>query len=162
MALLPSRVILPFSRLHISVIIGGQHRGELTSTTSEYQYSWRRCGALQQADDVVDCCMLHTVQVWFSAMLPAIWPDSQDWTAMHGPVQIVVQRPGETVFVPRGWWHAVINLEFSVALTQNFGARRDFENVWQSMQVKRRYRSGVWRCGVRGFCWYSGRPASYG
>ena len=31
-----------------------------------------------------------------------------------------VQFPGETVYVPQGWRHAVINLEFSVAVTHNF------------------------------------------
>lgn len=44
------------------------------------------------------------------------------------PVECVC-RAGEIVFVPNGWWHLVINLEESVAITQNYVSRRNLLNV---------------------------------
>ncbi len=40
--------------------------------------------------------------------------------AADGGVLDFEQQPGETVYVPDGWLHAVVNLELSVAVTHNF------------------------------------------
>ncbi|KAF3772971.1 F-box protein [Nymphaea thermarum] len=39
------------------------------------------------------------------------------------------QLPGETIFVPSGWWHCVLNLENPVAVTQIFVNESNFDFV---------------------------------
>ena len=59
-------------------------------------------------DDECDVTVPLSVVEWFIHFYKA--------TAALNPIECVV-RPGEVVFVPRGWWHTVINVEpFTVAL----------------------------------------------
>lgn len=40
-----------------------------------------------------------------------------------------VQRPNETLFVPSGWWHTTLNLKPSLAVTENFAAEPNLDEV---------------------------------
>ena len=56
----------------------------------------------------------------------------------------VVQYAGDTIFVPGGWWHAVLNLDDTIAVTQNYVSTVNFAAVWRKARVGRRKMSGVW------------------
>jgi len=52
------------------------------------------------------------------------------------PVECIV-REGELIFVPRGWWHLAINLEDSVAITQNYVSSATLPHVLSFLRSKR-------------------------
>lgn len=54
------------------------------------------------------------------------------------------QYPGETVYIPHGWWHAVLNLTDTVGITQNYCSRRNFDAVWTQARSGRKKMSCSW------------------
>jgi histone arginine demethylase JMJD6 len=48
-----------------------------------------------------------------------------------------LQRSGETIFVPGGWWYAVITIEDSMSVTQKFVSHANFHPFWKSLRCTR-------------------------
>ncbi|CAK4692755.1 hypothetical protein LEN26_016494 [Aphanomyces euteiches] len=52
-------------------------------------------------------------------------------------------RTGEMIFVPRGWWHLVLNVEESLAITQNYVSTSNLEHVLHFLKDKPDQVSGL-------------------
>lgn len=52
-------------------------------------------------------------------------------------------EPGDIMFVPCGWWHYVINLEDSVAITQNYVSRSNLPKVVKFLRAMKGSISGI-------------------
>lgn len=70
-------------------------------------------------------------------------PRAEDRVLLEG-----VCEEGQVLYVPSGWWHLVINLEESVALTQNFVSPAELAIVLDFMKNKADQLSGFKRSQV--------------
>jgi len=58
---------------------------------------------------------------WFLNVYPYLPPDQK-------PIECI-QEEGETIFIPSGWWHQVLNLTETIAVTQNVCNQQNLEAV---------------------------------
>lgn len=58
---------------------------------------------------------------WYLAVYPTLSPAEK-------PLEFV-QRAGDLVYIPSGWWHQVLNLEETVSVTQNYVSAANLCNV---------------------------------
>lgn len=66
----------------------------------------------------------------------------QEARARSPPPLEGVCRAGELLFVPRGWWHLVVNVEEGVAITHNYVGREDLPHVLQFLRDRPEQVSG--------------------
>lgn len=78
-------------------------------------------GVHPSPDGAEVACPVSIIE-WFMNFYSA----TKEWKKK--PIECVC-KAGEVIFVPNGWWHLVINLEDSIAITQNFVSRRNLLNV---------------------------------
>ncbi|KAI8852621.1 hypothetical protein BC829DRAFT_430478 [Chytridium lagenaria] len=103
----------------------------------------------------------YEAATWFALVYPTYFDESTrhtDGTLLADRLGLmeIIQRPGETVFVPGGWHHVVINLDFTVAVTQNFCSRTNFEHVWLRTRFSR---PGLSKKLIRRFTDFAANPS---
>jgi len=63
----------------------------------------------------------------------------------------VLQKPGDTIFVPGNWWHGVVNLADTVAVTQNYCGFDNFDMVWCKTRKDRKKLAVRWLASMQRF-----------
>lgn len=85
--------------------------------------------------------------IWFRDFYDKV--ASPSWPAEYQPVE-VLQYPGETVYVPAGWPHLVLNLELTVAVTHNYASEYGpfFVKMWKEVAQDERDFALRWHSGL--------------
>ncbi|KAF9180923.1 hypothetical protein BGZ50_005834 [Haplosporangium sp. Z 11] len=74
---------------------------------------------------------------WYLDVYPYLPPELR-------PIEIV-QHPGQTIYVPSGWWHMVLNMDDTVAVTQNFADETNLTQVKHALLADKTETSQIHR-----------------
>uniref|UniRef100_A0A7S4VSV2 JmjC domain-containing protein n=2 Tax=Alexandrium monilatum TaxID=311494 RepID=A0A7S4VSV2_9DINO len=77
--------------------------------------------------------------MYFDFILPRIKKAHPELKVYEG-----IQGPGDIIFVPGDWWHGVLNLDDTVAVTQNYCGPDNFRLVWKRTRKEREKVAYLW------------------
>mmetsp|Transcript_18090 Transcript_18090/g.26770 ORF Transcript_18090/g.26770 Transcript_18090/m.26770 type:complete len:224 (+) Transcript_18090:719-1390(+) len=85
--------------------------------------------------------------IWFRDYYDKV--TAKDWPIEWKPVE-VLQQAGETVFVPNGWPHLVLNLQLTVAVTHNYASEfGPFKRMWKEVMTEEQEFGQAWLDGLK-------------
>lgn len=84
--------------------------------------------------------------MYFDFVLPRLKEAFPDVRVYEG-----LQNPGDLIFVPGDWHHGVLNLEDTVAVTQNYCGPDNFEKIWCRTRKDREKVAYLWLRNMKKF-----------
>jgi len=119
-------------------IVGGQRTGTNLHVDPKFTSAWNTllCGYKKWAifpPGSSDAYLELLGVKKYSQLPPSYWWLDVPQTIKEDIGMIeCVQKPGETIYVPAGWWHCVLNLSFTVAITHNLLLQATLPFQWIS------------------------------
>ena len=92
--------------------------------------------------DGADVTVPLSIGEWLLSFWPFHLQARQDPDPCRRPLETIVE-PGQVIFVPHGFWHMVINLDESIAITQNFVSESNLADVLLFLKTTPEQISGV-------------------
>jgi hypothetical protein len=77
---------------------------------------------------------------YYEAPRPIRWYEKyyDDLSQKERPMEFI-HRAGELLYLPSAWWHQVVNLEPTLAVTQNFVNKQSLRDVWEDTKKDRTF-----------------------